>query len=154
MISISNRNGKIVNGNIVGDILCNSKLSGMPDLLLSIGNKNSIDPGLTSLHPCVRVSRYERDGVISFVPPDGPFRLMEYMITLRNEHHLPLDIRPAVNFTKGNEKIEILVKTSRLARDKAIEYLSVSVALPKEVSNVMMTSDIGSSSYDQKRKVR
>ena len=33
-------------------------------------------PPLSSFHPCVRYSRYERESVVSFVPPDGNFELV------------------------------------------------------------------------------
>ena len=32
------------------------------------------------MHPCVRLSRYERDRVMSFVPPDGKFKLASYSV--------------------------------------------------------------------------
>ena len=32
------------------------------------------------MHPCVRLSRYERDKVMSFVPPDGKFKLASYSV--------------------------------------------------------------------------
>ena len=31
-----------------------------------------------SFHPCVRYNKFERERVVSFVPPDGPFELMRY----------------------------------------------------------------------------
>ncbi len=33
-----------------------------------------------NMHPCVRLSRYERDRVMSFVPPDGKFKLASYSV--------------------------------------------------------------------------
>ena len=32
-------------------------------------------------HQCVRLSRFENDRTISFVPPDGDFELMSYRLT-------------------------------------------------------------------------
>lgn len=32
-------------------------------------------------HQCVRLSRFENDRTISFVPPDGEFELMNYRLT-------------------------------------------------------------------------
>lgn len=59
-----------------GDILCTSKLSGVPDLTLSFNNHRILDD--CSLHPCVRYNRFERERVMSFVPPDGKFKLASY----------------------------------------------------------------------------
>ena len=36
--------------------------------------------GQVNMHPCVRLSRYERDKVMSFVPPDGKFKLASYSV--------------------------------------------------------------------------
>ena len=32
-------------------------------------------------HQCVRLSRFENDRTISFIPPDGEFELMSYRLT-------------------------------------------------------------------------
>lgn len=45
----------------------------MPDLAVRFER-----PGLikaASLHPCIRVGRWEREHVLSFVPPDGKFKV-------------------------------------------------------------------------------
>lgn len=36
-----------------------------------------------SFHPCVRYARFEREQVVSFVPPDGAFQLMSVRVALR-----------------------------------------------------------------------
>jgi AP-3 complex subunit mu len=61
-----------VNGQV--DVVC--KLSGMPDLTLNFANPHILDD--VSFHPCVRYKVYEQRKVISFVPPDGHFKLMNY----------------------------------------------------------------------------
>ncbi|KAJ1332835.1 hypothetical protein BSLG_008464 [Batrachochytrium salamandrivorans] len=99
---VIDRTGNIVSGTIFGDIMCISKLSGMPDLLLTLGNKSVIPDSMTSLHPCVRVGRYERDKTLSFVPPDGSFRLMEYK--------LDVSMIPKISGEKIFEKLIISAK--------------------------------------------
>ncbi len=63
---------------IVNQIDCCIKLSGMPDLTLFFLNPRLLDD--VSFHPCVRYKRWENDKVLSFVPPDGNFRLISYHI--------------------------------------------------------------------------
>lgn len=73
-----------------GSIAFTSKVSGVPDLLLSLstGGKGA---GMGSrgdqlravmeravFHPCVRLSTWKKEGVLSFVPPDGRFALCGY----------------------------------------------------------------------------
>ncbi|KAG7246946.1 hypothetical protein CRUP_013253 [Coryphaenoides rupestris] len=42
-------------------------------------------------HQCVRLSRFESDRTISFIPPDGESELMSYRI---NTHVSPLRLPP------------------------------------------------------------
>lgn len=73
-----------------GSIAFNSKVSGVPDLLLNLstGGKGGGMGGRAEqlgrvmeravFHPCVRLKRWKDEGVISFVPPDGRFVLGGY----------------------------------------------------------------------------
>lgn len=71
-----------------GTIACTSKLSGVPDLQLTLscpGGRSSIEHvmELPVFHPCVRLARWrEKPGVLSFVPPDGRFVLAGYEVDL------------------------------------------------------------------------
>lgn len=70
--------GHLISTDVSGSIQCQSHLSGVPDLLLTFKDPSLIDD--CSFHPCVRYQRFERDQVVSFVPPDGDFELMKYSI--------------------------------------------------------------------------
>ena len=71
-----------------GSILFTSKISGVPDLLLTLsasGSKLGMEKAieLPVFHPCVRLVRWkERPGELSFVPPDGKFVLAGYEVNL------------------------------------------------------------------------
>lgn len=70
------RHGGVVQLEVGGSIQANSMLSGVPDLCLAFANPELIDD--CSFHPCVRYTRFDRDRLVSFVPPDGQFELMRY----------------------------------------------------------------------------
>lgn len=74
--AILDRKGKLLSSQVWGAINCNSRLSGNPDLLLTFANKGVM--GEPAFHPCIRYNRWERDTVLSFIPPDGKFKLLEY----------------------------------------------------------------------------
>eukprot|EP01121_Diplochlamys_sp_Union-15-3_P015279 TRINITY_DN5019_c0_g1_i2.p1 TRINITY_DN5019_c0_g1~~TRINITY_DN5019_c0_g1_i2.p1 ORF type:complete len:267 (-),score=37.15 TRINITY_DN5019_c0_g1_i2:426-1226(-) len=74
--TIVDGNGMMIQCEIRGEILVNCRLSGMPDLTLRFTNPRILDD--VSFHHCVRYNRYEHDRVISFIPPDGNFKLMDY----------------------------------------------------------------------------
>lgn len=71
-----------------GSIAFTSKISGVPDLLLTLsssGGKLGMEKAieLPVFHPCVRLARWkERPGEFSFIPPDGKFVLAGYEVNL------------------------------------------------------------------------
>lgn len=76
--------GRPISALVNGNIVFTAKISGVPDLLLSLsspggptGIKTAMD--LPCFHPCVRLAKWrDRPGDLSFVPPDGKFVLASY----------------------------------------------------------------------------
>jgi Adaptor complexes medium subunit family. len=68
-------------------------------------------------HQCVRLSRFENDRTISFIPPDGEFELMSYRL---NTQVKPLIWVECVVESHSGSRIEYMLKvtttTSLLAR--------------------------------------
>lgn len=50
------------------------------DLSSSGGKSKSVELEDVKFHQCVRLSRFENDRTISFIPPDGEFELMSYRL--------------------------------------------------------------------------
>lgn len=48
--------------------------------LFSGGKTKSVELEDVKFHQCVRLSRFENDRTISFIPPDGEFELMNYRL--------------------------------------------------------------------------
>lgn len=61
-------------------------------------------------HQCVRLSRFENDRTISFIPPDGEFELMSYRLSTQVK---PLIWAEAVVERHEGSRIEFLVKVSK-----------------------------------------
>ncbi|KAL4865862.1 hypothetical protein BDV12DRAFT_141611 [Aspergillus spectabilis] len=84
--------GRLLSALVSGTIAFTAKVSGVPDLILSLtapGGQHAIGRKmeLPVFHPCVRLAKWrERPGELSFVPPDGRFILAGYEVDL-----LPLD---------------------------------------------------------------
>lgn len=74
------REGVLVKCEIYGEVQVNSHLSGLPDLTLSFGNPSILND--VRFHPCVRFRPWESNQILSFVPPDGQFKLMSYRCVL------------------------------------------------------------------------
>jgi len=152
-------NGNLVTAAVAGSIYANCKLSGMPDLTLSFVNPGLLDD--VSLHPCVRVFRWEKSRIISFVPPDGRFKLMSYRVR-GNGVMPPINIRPSIKFEKPESssgasitgKMDISVQPKHFPNPKnVVEELTVTIPLPKSVSGVLLTTTAGSFDFDAKTKV-
>lgn len=105
--AIVDRNGLIVTSEVSGSIQANSRLSGVPDLALSFTNPDVIDD--CSFHPCVRYNRFEREQVVSFVPPDGTFELMRYRVQTPGNVSAPCYCTPAISFDPANNQGSITV---------------------------------------------
>ncbi|OQD65215.1 hypothetical protein PENPOL_c006G03063 [Penicillium polonicum] len=84
--------GRLLSALVSGTIAFTAKISGVPDLLLSLsapGGQHVLGRKieLPVFHPCVRLARWkERPGELSFIPPDGRFILAGYEVDL-----LPID---------------------------------------------------------------
>lgn len=88
---LANANGNVLRSEIVGAIKMRVYLSGMPELRLGLNDKvlfestgrgksKSVELEDVKFHQCVRLSRFEIDRTISFIPPDGEFELMSYRL--------------------------------------------------------------------------
>ena len=99
--AILDRRGKTLSSEIWGKIKCNAKLSGNPDLVLRFSTPKVADN--CSFHPCVRYKKWMKDKVLSFIPPDGSFELMEYQVAkplgVDRPIPLPLVLKPVMQLT-------------------------------------------------------
>ncbi|QEU60161.1 Apm4 [Kluyveromyces lactis] len=51
-------------------------------------------------HQCVQLNKYEANRVIQFVPPDGPFQLMQYRVI--DNINIPFNVIPEVEIVKNS----------------------------------------------------
>uniref|UniRef100_A0A7S4AEP9 MHD domain-containing protein n=1 Tax=Pseudo-nitzschia australis TaxID=44445 RepID=A0A7S4AEP9_9STRA len=171
--------GSIVQSDVSGKIQCQCQLSGIPDLLLTFKDPKLIDD--CSFHPCVRYGRYERDQVVSFVPPDGNFELMKYSISADRKSNFspPLEchsqwnvFKPPKDSKSGSNSPEIeysarLMVTVRVrslsslvtnaSRNKnvrlMVEDVAVTIPFPKQLRTASFQVSTGSIVYDEAGKV-
>ncbi|KAJ7640337.1 Mu homology domain-containing protein [Mycena polygramma] len=88
-----NATGDVVRSEILGSVKMRCYLSGMPELRLGLNDKamfqstgrtargKTVEMEDIHFHHCVRLSRWETDRTISFIPPDGDFELMAYRLS-------------------------------------------------------------------------
>lgn len=79
-------------------------------MLLIIANNakaKAVEMEDVKFHQCVRLSRFENDRTISFIPPDGEFELMSYRL---NTEVKPLIVADVVIEQHPGSRIEYMLK--------------------------------------------
>lgn len=76
-------------------------------IYLTGGKSKSVELEDTKFHQCVRLSRFENDRTISFIPPDGEFELMSYRL---NTHVKPLIWVESIIERHAHSRVEYMVK--------------------------------------------
>lgn len=151
---ICNSNGSMVSGGVNGEILVNSKLSGMPEVLLTLRNPSLLQN--VAFHPCVRLHRFERDKALSFVPPDGEFSLLSYWIP-DTTLNLPFHFTVSVNWHAEHGRIQIAAspKLSITMQHKQmlIDKFVVNVRVPSSIASANLVCQGGMIRFDEESKV-
>lgn len=124
---------------VSGEILVNCKLSGMPECKFGMNDKlimstdsraRSTDKGIAlddyRFHQCVRLSKFDVDREITFIPPDERFTLMTYRITENIES--PFKLIPNVKVL-GRNRLELSLQVTAMY-DRNIEASNVRIDFP------------------------
>ncbi|XP_042432830.1 AP-3 complex subunit mu-like isoform X2 [Zingiber officinale] len=138
MDAIFNRDGILVKCEIYGEVQVNSHLPGLPDLTLSFSNPSILND--VRFHPCVRFRPWEADQILSFVPPDGEFRLMSYRV--KKLKSTPIYVKPHLTSNAGHSRISVLVGIHN-DPGKTIDSITVQFQLPLCVSSANFTPNHG-----------
>ncbi|KJE93203.1 AP-3 complex subunit mu-1 [Capsaspora owczarzaki ATCC 30864] len=143
---IIDRNGATISAEVQGEVRCNSNLSGMPDLVLSFANPRVFDD--ISFHPCVRFKRWESERVLSFVPPDGHFKLCSYRVgSTTAPLQIPVYVKPMISFSAGVCKLEVNVGFKQ-NMGKAVEDVVVIIPLPPSAISANISQTVGNAVLD------
>jgi len=119
-----NSNGNVLRSEILGSIKMKCFLSGMPELRLGLNDKvmfetagksasskgKAIEMEDVKFHQCVRLSRFENNRTISFIPPDGEFELMSYRLSTQVK---PLIWTEVIVQTHSGSRIEYQIKVNK-----------------------------------------
>lgn len=142
--AILSPDGSVLSSIAHGQVQCKSQLSGVPDLALSLQRQFPIQD--CSLHRCVRLARFERDRIISFVPPDGEFTLCSYKVD--NNINIPIYVRPEFNWTQDKCTFSISFG-QRASFSTLLEDIAIVIPIPKACSATVTQANIGTVRTDQ-----
>ncbi|EER03432.1 AP-2 complex subunit mu, putative [Perkinsus marinus ATCC 50983] len=140
--------GTLLRADVQGQVMVKCQLSGTPECKFGMNDKlvmnhdgqsygaaavtggPSNDRGIAlddvRFHQCVRLSKFDTERAITFIPPDGVFELMSYRIT--ENISCPFKITPVV-IERGRNKIEVNLKLKAVF-DKSIFATNVVVKIP------------------------
>ncbi|KAM9101242.1 AP-1 complex subunit mu-2 isoform X1 [Sarcophilus harrisii] len=157
-------NGSVLLSEIVGTIKLKVFLSGMPELRLGLndrvlfeltglsGNKNkSVELEDVKFHQCVRLSRFDNDRTISFIPPDGDFELMSYRL---NTQVKPLIWIESVIEKFSHSRVEIMVKAKgQFKKQSVANSVEIAVPVPSDADSPRFKTSVGSAKYLPEKNV-
>lgn len=164
--------GQVLSAHVAGKVIMKSYLSGMPECKFGINDKitmesktksttqsaildDSARPSGTSkssiaiddcqFHQCVKLSKFETEHAISFIPPDGEYELMKYRIT--KDISFPFRIIPLVREV-GRTKMEVKVVLKTNFKPSLIgQKIEVKIPTPLNTSGVQLICMKGKAKY-------
>ena len=166
--------GQVLSAHVAGKVVMKSYLSGMPECKFGINDKitmenkgkggvtmedpsvrgpgNPVGPTKSSIaiddcqfHQCVKLSKFESEHSISFIPPDGEFELMRYRIT--KDISFPFRIIPLVREV-GRTKMEVKVVLKSDFKPSLIgQKIEVKIPTPLNTSGCQLICMKGKAKY-------
>lgn len=150
-------NGTVLNSEIIGTVRMRSFLTGMPELKLGLndkamfdaqgraGPKKSVELEDIKFHQCVRLTRFESDRTIAFIPPDGEFELMSYRL---NTTVKPLIWVETIIEAHGRSRVEYMVKVkSQFKQRSSANNVEIFIPVPPDVDTPVFKTSQGSVTY-------
>lgn len=161
---LANGSGIVTRSEIIGTVTMMSKLSGMPEMQLGLNDRlvvvndnnshqpdKSVDLDGVKFHQCVRLSRFESNRSISFIPPDGEFELMSYRIDSYVKPPIWVD---CVTEYYQNTRIEYTVKaTSNFRSRLSASFVDILIPVPSDVDSPMFKAAFGVVRYIPEKNV-
>ncbi|WVR09541.1 hypothetical protein IAU60_006610 [Kwoniella sp. DSM 27419] len=152
-----NASGNVIRSEILGAVKMKCYLSGMPELRLGLNDRvmfestgraargKSIEMEDVKFHQCVRLSRFENDRTISFIPPDGEFELMSYRLSTPVK---PLVFAEASVESHRGSRIEYMVKVrGQFKRRSTANNVEIYVPVPDDADSPKFRTSVGSVVY-------
>ena len=157
-------NGKVLSSEILGAIQMRCYLSGMPELRLGLNDRvifdhlsntgsggtvqtrttggKAIELEDIKFHQCVRLSKFENDRTISFIPPDGQFELMSYRLNTMLKPLIWVDCK---THTYSKSRFEIVAKVRAQFKSKShANNVVIKIPVPEDADSPRFVASQGS----------
>ncbi|KNC83736.1 AP-1 complex subunit mu-1 [Sphaeroforma arctica JP610] len=154
---LTNARGQVLRCEVVGAVKMRVYLSGMPELRLGLNDKvlfestgraskgKAVELEDVKFHQCVRLSRFENDRTISFIPPDGEFELMSYRLSNQMK---PLIWVECVVERHSHSRVEYMIKAkSQFKRRSTANNVEIMIPVPSDADTPKFKTGQGSVKY-------
>lgn len=153
-----NAQGQVLNSEILGEIKIKSHLSGMPDLRLGLNDKGIFSADSSSestnskgiemedikFHQCVRLSKFENERIITFIPPDGEFTLMSYRLSLAQFLMKPLILITCKTKVHKHSRIEIMCSArAQIKKKSTANNVEIVIPIPEDADTPKFVPEYG-----------
>lgn len=163
--------GTVLRSEINGVVRMRVYLSGMPELRLGLNDKvlfessgvknRGVELEDVKFDQCVRLSRFENDRTISFVPPDGEFDLMTYRLQTQVSSRFdrqtfsrslrkvkPLFLVESAVEKYSHSRVEYMIKAkSQFKRRSTANNVQIIVPVPSDADSGQFKATVGTVKY-------
>ncbi|CAN6644562.1 AP-1 complex subunit mu-1-I [Trichomonascus vanleenenianus] len=152
--------GRVLRSEILGSVQMKCYLSGMPELRLGLNDKVIFDRQSNSsghvsgkaiemedvkFHQCVRLSRFESDRTISFIPPDGEFELMSYRL---NTNVKPLILVDCRIINHSSSRFELIARArAQFKKRSTANNVEIHIPVPDDADSPHLKASGGSAKW-------
>jgi len=113
--------------------------------LYSAAKGKSVEMEDVKFHQCVRLSRFETDRTISFIPPDGEFDLMTYRL---NTQVKPLIWVESIVENYSNTRMEYMIKAKAQFKSRSTaNNVEIIIPVPEDADTPKFKSSVGTARY-------
>lgn len=136
---------------MAGQSLLSSGITLLAPLRVSGSKNKSVELEDVKFHQCVRLSRFDNDRTISFIPPDGDFELMSYRLSTQVK---PLIWIESVIEKFSHSRVEIMVKAKgQFKKQSVANGVEISVPVPSDADSPRFKTSVGSAKYVPEKNV-
>jgi AP-2 complex subunit mu-1 len=160
------KSGEIIKSEVMGEVVVKSSLSGWPECKFGMNDKLQIAQAKTTstntkgisiedvrFHQCVRLSDFNKDRTITFIPPDGLFNLMTYRVT--ENVIIPFKVycniieTPVLDNPSVPQSIDLDLNVKALF-DRLLfaQDVIIKVQIPKNAANVKTHANLGKAKHE------
>ncbi len=157
--------GNVLKAEVVGQIDVNCELSGMPECTFGLNDTLSLARDMVDtrqknqkavlfkdmkFHRCVKLNKFNKQRAITFIPPDGKFVLMNYIIS----KNISIPFKLISFFTQNKEKLEFKIKLKATYDKKyAAQNLEVIIPVPPNIVKTSTNAGLGKAKLDPSKNV-